>query len=288
MVARPERHRPRTSIHAKSQERASKPPKQPRWPPRDRTVPAAPGLQMHSAQDGPHLAATTVSLSVLASLTRRLAASFAGFFESKASLRLLDSPNRGISCSLTPLHIGSTPRHSSQCQQNHQTQRESSHGNLMPSPPIPAAAPHRSAAARSFQIRRPGNAVAPRAGMGGVGAGLLLLLVLLLRAPSALHGTTGSFLPRSLLFAARVLAFRWHCEVLLGWLPHRRGGALALWSGGAGGDCARFRAASRRASWGLWYGAPFLSRASGAWNRGVTLASSRGLAFLVRDAEFSC
>ena len=184
-----------------------------------------------------------------------------------------DSPNRGISCSLTPLQIGSTPRHSSQCQQNHQTQRESSHGNLMPSPPIPAAAPHRSAAARSFQIRRPGNAVAPRAGMGGVGAGLLLLLVLLLRAPSALHGTTGSFLPRSLLFAARGLAFRWHCEVLLGWLPHRRGGALALWSGGAGGDCARFRAASRRASWGLWYGAPFLSRASGAWNRGVTLAS---------------
>ena len=90
MVARPERHRPRTSIHAKSQERASKPPKQPRWPPRDRTVTAAPGLQMHSAQDGPHLAATTVSLSVLASLTRRLAASalpvllpasFAGFFE---------------------------------------------------------------------------------------------------------------------------------------------------------------------------------------------------------------
>ena len=63
--------------------------------------------------------------------------------------------------------------------------------------------------------------------MGGVGAGLLLLLVLLLRAPSALHGTTGSFLPRSLLFAARVLAFRWHCAALLGGLPHR-GGALAL------------------------------------------------------------
>ena len=122
MVARPERHRPRTSIHAKSQERASKPPKQPRWPPRHRTVPAAPGLQMHSAQDGPHLAATTVSLSLsllpslagwqhqpsLSSFLHR-SLDFSKSIESKASLRpLSDSPNRGISCSLTPLQIGST------------------------------------------------------------------------------------------------------------------------------------------------------------------------------------
>ncbi|XP_066322904.1 receptor-like serine/threonine-protein kinase ALE2 isoform X2 [Miscanthus floridulus] len=57
-------------------------------------------------------------------------------------------------------------------------------------------APHRSGAATSFQIRRPGNAVAPRAEMGGVGAAslalllrLLLLLVLLRAEASALHAT---------------------------------------------------------------------------------------------------